>query len=317
MRVSYLATLYNKAAFLPHVAAALQSQEGDFEKEYIFVDDGSTDGSADLAEQLFAGYPRLQVIRQANAGPAAAFNRGLQAATGTYLKPLDGDDLLAPGATIRLLTVMQKTGCPIGFFPADLQQPYDVAQPVADVLASFPPLASPEPVGRRIDDMLAISLRRATINPTMWMGETDLVRRSGGCDERVFVQDYSVELRMARLAPFAELRESLMKFPAAAPGRVSGNEAQILHDVTMAALLFMADNPGLTAQQRKLGMKRAAMRSWAWERRRNPVSLPRRLRLCGFVVQALLGTLRPTPGVRSTMLETYRRDRDIRLTRKA
>ena len=47
-KVSFVATVYNKAPFLPHVAAALAAQEGAFDREFILVNDGSTDASRDL-----------------------------------------------------------------------------------------------------------------------------------------------------------------------------------------------------------------------------------------------------------------------------
>ncbi len=67
--VSFVITIYNKAPYLAAVLPALRAQCGEFEREFIFVDDGSTDGSADLIERQTADWPHpVDVIRQPNAG---------------------------------------------------------------------------------------------------------------------------------------------------------------------------------------------------------------------------------------------------------
>jgi glycosyltransferase involved in cell wall biosynthesis len=77
--VSYTVTVYNKAPVLPFLIAGLDAQEGRFEREFIFVDDGSTDGSADRLRELTAGWGNVTIITQANAGPAVAANAGFAA----------------------------------------------------------------------------------------------------------------------------------------------------------------------------------------------------------------------------------------------
>jgi glycosyltransferase involved in cell wall biosynthesis len=65
------------------------------------VDDGSSDGSADIAEAYGSS---VKVIRQKNQGPAAARNRGARESRGEYLAFLDGDDVWLPG---KLLAQME------------------------------------------------------------------------------------------------------------------------------------------------------------------------------------------------------------------
>ena len=91
-RVSVIVPVYNGAT---HIVATVESVLAqtytDF--ELIVVDDGSTDGTAELL-QSYRG--QLRLIQQANQGVSAARNRGLQLALGEFVLFLDGDDLLYP-----------------------------------------------------------------------------------------------------------------------------------------------------------------------------------------------------------------------------
>src|SRR5262245_26106317 len=64
--------------------------------EVLVVDDGSKDGTVKAAE-AFAGRFDLTVLRQANAGPAAARNNAIRRARGRYCAFLDADDIMLPG----------------------------------------------------------------------------------------------------------------------------------------------------------------------------------------------------------------------------
>ena len=88
--VSVVVPVFNGERFL---AAALESalEQTHDPVEVIVVDDGSTDGSAEIA----AGFP-VTLIRQENRGVAAARNAGAEAATGELLAFLDQDDLWHP-----------------------------------------------------------------------------------------------------------------------------------------------------------------------------------------------------------------------------
>lgn len=266
--VSYIITVYNKVPVLPFLIAGLGAQEGGFEREFIFVDDGSTDDSAGVLRELSAGWPNVTIISQANAGPAPAFNAGIKLARGDFIKPVDGDDVLLPWTTARLLEAIETTGCDVA---CGLQTGmYDPAASVADVMSSL--RRDPGKI-ERWDDALWRCLRRAQTNPSAWLARTERVRASGGCDERVFIQDYSIELRLALLGPFARLHEPVFLAPVEARARLSDNQAQILHDANLALAHLLADRPDLPRQIARYGFVRAAARSWAWARRRGGKSV--------------------------------------------
>lgn len=269
IRISYLVTLYNKSAFLPYVLAGLQAQQGEFEREFIFVDDGSTDDTlVELRRQTAGWTDPVIIITQANAGPAFAFNAGLARATGAWLKPVDGDDVLMPWATAALLDGVSRHG-------ADLAVGLNAKMgylPGAELTPEALLARNPDPGGDPV--VLAKpferSLRRAHSNPSCWMARTDLVRSTGGCDVQVFTQDYSLELRLTfRARAVAYTPRPLFVAPEAAAGRLSDNEAQILHDLNMAMAGFLETTPGLSVAQTMKAYRRCFGRAWSWARRHN------------------------------------------------
>ncbi|MEV6948374.1 bifunctional polysaccharide deacetylase/glycosyltransferase family 2 protein [Streptomyces sp. NPDC051172] len=103
--VSVIVPAYNESAGIEAAVRSLLAS--DHPVEIIVVDDGSTDGTADLVESL--RLPGVRVIRQENAGKPAALNTGLAAATCDLVVMVDGDTVFEPG-TVR--TIVQPFAAP-------------------------------------------------------------------------------------------------------------------------------------------------------------------------------------------------------------
>ena len=87
--VSVIVPAYNSARYIGECLESISAQKGDIPFEVIVVDDGSEDDTRDRVRS-FEG---VRLIRQANAGPSAARNRGVAEARGQYIAFLDSDDL--------------------------------------------------------------------------------------------------------------------------------------------------------------------------------------------------------------------------------
>lgn len=96
MKVSVVVPIYNKVEYVERCFRLLLAQEMDA-MEIVAVDDGSTDGSGALCDQL-AGDHRLRIFHTPNQGVTAARRYGVEQAQGDYIVFVDCDDELLPGA---------------------------------------------------------------------------------------------------------------------------------------------------------------------------------------------------------------------------
>lgn len=136
--ISVIIALYNKEPYLRACLDSVLAQtlRAD-EYEVIVVDDGSTDaGPAVLAEYVDRG--RVRSITQPNAGPSAARNTGLAAATGEFVVFVDADDTVSPHLLAHLLGVHGRTSADV--VRAQLVRGHGTAAPTSP--AGFTPLAA-------------------------------------------------------------------------------------------------------------------------------------------------------------------------------
>jgi glycosyltransferase involved in cell wall biosynthesis len=103
--ISVIVTTCNRVGYLPEALASVRAQ-GYAPLELIVVDDGSTDATPTLLDEL-AG-TGLRCLRQPNSGVAVARNRGLRAATGALIAFLDDDDIWLPDKLERQVAVLER-----------------------------------------------------------------------------------------------------------------------------------------------------------------------------------------------------------------
>lgn len=192
--VAVVIPAYNAAAFLPTALQSLQ-QQTHRPAEVVVVDDGSTDGTAAIAEQHGA-----TVIRQSQRGPGAARNRGIQATRSPLVAFLDADDWFAPAKLGRQVARLVELGAMAICADAWIVRGDSVERSKNEQ--------------RIVPGVLTLE-RLLQANPVIC--STVLVRRdaleqAGPFDEDpelIATEDYDLWLRIARREPIAYMAEPL------------------------------------------------------------------------------------------------------------
>lgn len=107
IKISVVMPIYNAEKYLGRAIRDVLNQTLS-DIELICVDDGSTDNSTDIINSFVKKDSRVSSIRQSNAGPSVARNKGFVLAQGKYVIFLDADDMYEPTLLESLYNMAQK-----------------------------------------------------------------------------------------------------------------------------------------------------------------------------------------------------------------
>ena len=258
--VSFVVPVFNKSSYLKYVVNSISSQKGDFDKEYIFINDGSTDDSLKTLKKETRKLKNCKIISQKNKGSANATNIGISLAKMKYIKFLDADDVILSKATLCLLRLLEKNQESVLAFglqrkvknikSVDLEEDFDCNKTLI------------------IQNPTLLAMRNSMFNPSQFLVRRDLCQKAGGCDERVIhSQEYSLTLRLSKLGAFIKLNYPIAILPLNAPGQISEKKNNQIYRVSKALEFFVKENKDLSLNDKLFATRRLTARSWRFARR--------------------------------------------------
>lgn len=102
MKFSFIIPVYNCGQYLNKFIRSIE-KVGLYDYEIILIDDGSTDNSGLICDEIAGKSEKIYCIHQNNQGVSAARNQGLQVASGDFICFFDADDNIVPGNLNKLL----------------------------------------------------------------------------------------------------------------------------------------------------------------------------------------------------------------------
>lgn len=211
--LSVVIPCYNRASLVGATLRSLFHQSWPAD-EIVLVDDGSTDATVEAAEAEFSIYsrefsgksklPQFKVVRQSNAGPGAARNRGLAESRGEFIHFFDSDDIAASNKQEVQLRALCQEGADIAYGPwikgrinGTGRFSGDGGYESGGVSQTFKPVGSVfQQKGLPKGDLVKVLLTRWSIVPQACMFRRSILEKAGGFPEDMYVaEDQLVFLR--------------------------------------------------------------------------------------------------------------------------
>jgi glycosyltransferase involved in cell wall biosynthesis len=100
-------SVFNGQAFLSEAIESILGQTLR-EFEFLMIDDGSTDSTAEILSNYASRDGRMRVLRHENKGRAASLNDGIKFSNGKYVARMDADDIALPHRLLDQLDFMER-----------------------------------------------------------------------------------------------------------------------------------------------------------------------------------------------------------------
>ncbi len=199
--VSVIMPMHNAERYLGAAIESIQMQSHT-DWELLCLDDGSADGSANLAESYARSDGRIRCVRFAKRGIVPTMNDGISMSSGQWVARMDADDLSRPDRFRTQLDFLKSrpeiavvgTGC-------------QIIDPAGRIQKEKRYCCDPEEIRRELLQ------RNCICHPTVMMRREALMEMKGPYRSAFhFAEDYDLWLRMSRQHPMANLSQPLLQY---------------------------------------------------------------------------------------------------------
>jgi glycosyltransferase involved in cell wall biosynthesis len=264
MDVSYLITIFNKQNEIHETISCIQNQEkiSSLNIEIVCIDDLSTDRSIQILEKLKKKDDRIKVIKNnANLGPSKSINIAAKNAKGKYLIPIDGDDFLPADATRYLLDNAKKY---------DSELVFGISKRLKKIPDRVTYISPENFHNKPLEHVLKKPIVRMgyLVSKNLWM-------ISEGADEKVFIQDMSLPLRLAANTESLVFLNSIIYYLRDTSNtNLSDNTNQQHHDRYFTYLNFLSDYKKILLDRKLNSYIHSKLISSIWKIKRDNSRFP-------------------------------------------
>lgn len=231
--ISHIISTYHSCEVIGAAIASLREQDCDLQREYIFVDDCSSDDTIETIRAMTVDLKHVTIIQnEQNRGPSVRLNQGAAKARGRYLHFLDHDDVVPANAIDYMARELQRTRAPFIYGRWERSD-----QPAEALIGTRTEEHEAELMLSSLERILQGGVIRMCL-----MVERDAFMEAGGFDERIFIQDESLPLRLSFHARKMALSDTVVNLVPKTDSNLSDNKSQLNHDRFLANYYLLADH---------------------------------------------------------------------------
>ncbi|NRB10290.1 MAG: glycosyltransferase [Rickettsiaceae bacterium] len=235
LKCSYIILIYNNESTIPKLIDSLEKINGNFRKEFIFIDDGSTDQSLQMLKERANNLPRCTIVTQDHLGPAVSVNKAFGLVTGDYIHFLQGDEVIHPEATTALIDACLKFGTNVAF----------------GLKKSNIPLANTLNLSYKLIDLPINNILNNNPEAIRNIGASaslihhDLIEKIRAADETIYSQNMSLSLKCGKYSKFAFLNEVVATNDLNDSNKINSDNKFESYNNLKAIYNFAKDNPDI------------------------------------------------------------------------
>lgn len=198
--VSVLMPVYNGQRYLLETVNSILGQDLTC-FEFIIIDDGSTDRTLQILQEVAAKDKRIRILSRANKGLVRSLNEGLAVCRGQYIARIDSDDIAKPSRLSKQVTYLENNDC------ICLGSWFDLIDQKGRFLTVTKPPLEDEKI-----QQLALAGHGSICHPASMMTRKAL-EQVGGYDEYfIITEDLDLWLRLGEIGRLANIPESLTQY---------------------------------------------------------------------------------------------------------
>jgi glycosyltransferase involved in cell wall biosynthesis len=237
--ISCLLPVYNSEKYLKEsIQSILEQTVWNF--ELIVINDGSTDSSLAIIEEMRLYDDRIKVINQENKGIVAALNRGLAASRALFIARMDGDDIAAPDRFKIQYEFLRRNPDVV------------VVGGLARGIDSLGHQSYSASTGNRhrVTKLLCFPPKVVTVVHPLAMLRAEAIKSIGGYSARFpHAEDYDMLMRISEVGRIAHVEEVILDY------RLHGNNVSIAKLALQERSAALAEIDNVTAARSKVGKR--------------------------------------------------------------